>query len=72
MIFWFVADKVELIDGKPWNKKTQQFIWTGETFGPIYFDNLKTAPERVEFYVHPDTNKLVRIQQTAYKRVAKK
>ncbi|MEO6612873.1 MAG: hypothetical protein ABIN52_11920 [Chitinophagaceae bacterium] len=72
MIFWFVADKVEFIDGRPWNKKTQQFIWTGETYGPIYFDKIKTAPQHIEFYVHPDSNKLVRIEQKAYKRVAKK
>src|SRR5215831_11395497 len=37
MIFWFVADKVEMIEGKPWNKKTQKFIWTGEMMGPVYF-----------------------------------
>jgi hypothetical protein len=70
MIFWFVADKVQFIKGKPCNKKTQQFIWTGEKFGPIHFKNRKTAPQMIEFYVHPDTNKLVRIPQKAYKKVA--
>lgn len=72
MVFWFVADKVEFIDGRPWNKKSQQFIWTGETFGPIYADTIKTAPQFIEFYVHPETNQLVRIEQKAYKRVAKR
>ena len=70
MIFWFVADKVEFIDGRPWNKKSQQFIWAGEIYGPIYYDSVKTAPEHIEFYVHPDTNRLVRIEQKAFKRVA--
>ena len=22
MVFWFVADKVEFVDGRPWNKKS--------------------------------------------------
>jgi hypothetical protein len=69
MIFWFVADKVEMIEGRPWNKKTQQFIWTGEDFGPTYFTEIKSSPEMREFYVHPETNKLVRIEQKAWKRV---
>jgi hypothetical protein len=72
MIFWFVADSVEIVDGKPWNKKSQQFIWTGEQYGPIYSDNLKSAPQRIEFYVDPATNKLIRIDQKSFKRVAKK
>lgn len=69
MIFWFVADKVEMIDGRPWNKKTQQFLWTGETFGPTHYTEIKQSPEMREFYVHPETNKLVRIEQKAWKRV---
>lgn len=72
MIFWFVADKVEMIDGKPWNKKTQQFLWTGENFGPIHYTTVKQAPEMREFYVDPQTNKLVRIEQKARKRVYRK
>lgn len=72
MVFWFVADKVEFIDGRPWNKKTQQFIWTGEYFGPIHFTERKQAPQFCEFYVHPETNKLVRIEQKAFKRFYKK
>ena len=72
MIFWFVADKVEIIDGRPWNKKSQQFIWIGETFEPVYFHNRKNAPQFIEFYVHPDTNRLIRIPQKSYQRVSKK
>jgi hypothetical protein len=72
MVFWFVADKVEIIEGRPWNKKTQQFIWTGESFGPIHYSEIKQAPEFKEFYVDPETNKLVRIEQKAFKRVYKK
>jgi hypothetical protein len=72
MVYWFVADKVEFIDGRPWNKKTQQFIWTGETFGPVHHTAIKQAPEFKEFYVNPETNKLVRIEQKAFKRVYRK
>lgn len=72
MIFWFVADKVEFIGGRPWNKKTQQFIWTGESFGPVHYTEVKKSPEFIEFYVHPETNKLVRIEQKAFKRVYNK
>lgn len=71
MIFWFVADKAEFKDGKPWNKKSQQFIWTGEHVGPIYGYSKKTTPEFREFYVHPETNKLIRIEQKSFKRVTK-
>jgi hypothetical protein len=69
MVYWFVADKVEFSDGRPWNKKTQQFIWTGEKFGPVHHTEIKLAPEFREFYVDPETNKLIRIQQKAFKRV---
>jgi len=72
MIFWFVADKVEFVDGKPWNKKTQQFIWTGETLEPIYFKNKKAIPQFIEFYVHPYTNELVHIPQKSFKKITKK
>jgi hypothetical protein len=72
MIFWFVADKVEFIDGRPWNKKTQQFIWTGEDYILVHHTQMKTQPEFKEFYVDPHTKKLVRIEQKAFKRVAKK
>jgi hypothetical protein len=72
MIFWFVADKVEIIEGRPWNKKSQQFIWTDEFFGPVHYKEIKRSPQFREFYVHPDTNKLVRIEQKSFKRVYKR
>lgn len=70
MIFWFVADKVEFIDGRLWNKKSQQFIWTGEIYKLVHFSQIKTQPEFKEFYVDPTTNKLVQIQQKSFKRLA--
>lgn len=72
MIFWFVADKVEFIDGRPWNKKSQQFIWTGGEIKPVHYTQLKTQPELIEFYVHPETQKLIRIEQKSFKRLRKK
>lgn len=72
MIFMFVADKVEFIDGRPWNKRKQQFIWTGEELRPIHYTQIKQEPQRIEFYVDPNTNTLVRIEQRAFKRLIKK
>ena len=72
MIFWFVADKVEFIDGRPWNKETQQFIWTGEVSELAHHSQIKTQSEFKEFYVDPTTNKLVQIQQKSFKLVTKK
>lgn len=72
MVFWFVADKIEFIDGRPWNKKTQQFIWTGESNVSVKYPDIKVNPEIREFYVHPETNKLVRIPQPSYKRIKRK
>ena len=68
MIFWFIADKVEMIDGRPWNKKSQQFIWTGEPVAPIYWPNIKAGPEYLEFYVDPVTNKIIRIEEYGKRR----
>jgi len=72
MIFWFVADKVELIDGKLWNKRTQHFIWTGEELTPVHHTKIKSQPEFKEFYVHPQTNKLIRIKQRSSKKIFKR
>ena len=69
MVFWFVADKVEMKDGRPWNKRSQRFIWTGETIEPIH--GLNPGPQFIEFYVHPHTNKLGRVEQSI-KRKRKK
>jgi hypothetical protein len=72
MTFWFVSDKVEIIDGRPWDKKTQKFLWTGETFGPIFRGQGDQSPQFREFYVDPTTNKLLHIEQKAWKRVYNK
>lgn len=73
MIFWFVAEKVVFREGKLWNKHTQKPIWTGENTGPIGpYHETKVLPEFFEFYVHPDTNKLTRIEQRAFKRITRK
>lgn len=72
MVFWFVADKVEFIDGRPWNKKSQKFIWTGENYLLVHYTQIKTQPEFKEFYVDPNTNKLVHIEQKSFKKIAKK
>ena len=72
VIFRLVADKVEIIDGRPWNKKTQQFIWTGGPIESIHHTEIKRQPELREFYVDPDTNKLARIQQKSFKKLIKR
>ena len=67
MIYWFVADKVEIRDEKLWNKRTQKFIWNGESVEPKPFEQRVDMPEWKEFYVDPATNKLVHIQQKSTK-----
>lgn len=61
--------KVEIVDGKPWNKQTQQFIWTGGEFARPDFDNLKQAAELREFYVDPETKALIHVPQLNFKKV---
>ena len=73
VVFWFVADKVAFVDGRPWNKKSQQFIWTGEAVSAsFHWTEFKSQPQFIEFYVHPGTNKLVQIEQKSFKRRQKK
>lgn len=72
MVFWFVADKVELISGRPWNKKSQKFICTGEDVAKsVHWTEIKSQPQYIEFYVDPDSNKLIRIEQKSFKRRTK-
>ncbi|MEM6806802.1 MAG: hypothetical protein AAF696_35705 [Bacteroidota bacterium] len=56
-IQWYVADKVEFREGKLVNLRDNYFIAT-ETDSPYYF---RRRYRRLEFYVDPDTNKLMRI-----------
>ena len=72
MIFRFLADKGEIVDGRPWNKKTQQFLWTGEIYGPEEYAQFSRPPEMREFYVDPQTNKLIRIEPKAGKSIYRK
>ena len=73
MVFWFVADKVELVDGRLWNKESQLFIWTGEAVkGSVHWTEIKYQPQFIEFYVDPETHKLIRIEQKSFKRRVKK
>jgi len=67
MVFWFVANEVEVIDGRLWDRKKQKFIWNeklrqeGQT-GKYWSDSVQ-----YEFYVDPTTNLLQHIQQKSYK-----
>lgn len=67
MIYWFVADKVEIRDGRLWNRKSQQFIWTGQLLESQTLERKTDMQGMKEFYVDPGTNKLVHIQQKAIK-----
>ncbi len=62
IVFWFVADKIELIDGNPYNRKSNKFIWTPEQGEYNFsFDNS-------DFYVCPLTNKLLRVEDKPSKK----
>ena len=62
IIFRFVADKIELIDGRPYNKKRNKFIWTPEE-GEFNIDL-----DNSDFYVCPLTNKLLRVEDKHTKK----
>jgi hypothetical protein len=67
---WYVADKVEVIDGRLWNKRSNKFIYTGGGFNLEHFSLRAQNEEIMEFYVDPATNKLIHNQQKAFKRIA--
>ena len=67
IIYEFVADKVEIRNGRPWNKKSQRFIWAGESIDTNTPGQIADRLEWKEFYVDPDTNKLMHIQQKSIK-----
>jgi hypothetical protein len=52
IIYWFVADKIEFVDGMPWDKSEQKFLQL--TNEPYSFAKIFK-----EFYVNPETNKLM-------------
>lgn len=65
IVFWFVADKIEIIDNKPFNKKTNKFIWTPDQ------GDYQLGFDTSEFYVDPLTNKLFKVEDRATKRKTK-
>jgi hypothetical protein len=65
IVFWFVADKVEIIDGVLYNKKTNKKIWTPDVKDNIYYEYFK-------FYVCPLSNNLLRINNTPSQKTTKK
>lgn len=67
MIFWFVADEVEIIEEKLWDKKKQKFIWTGNLDAQETMKKQWLSHIFYEFYVDPTTNLLQHIQQKTYK-----
>jgi hypothetical protein len=70
VIFWFVADKVEFVNGGLWNKETQKFIWTDGPYVLRHISAIQLSPECREFYVDPDTNKLRHIPQRSFKKIS--
>ena len=65
IIFWFVADKVEIIEGKPFNKKTNKHIWTPEQ-GDYSFEY-----DYMDFYIDPVNNKLCKVADKPSSRKTK-
>jgi len=70
VIYWFVAHRVEFIDGKLWNKESQKLIWTGGPYFMRHRFESRFNPEFREFYVDPFTNELVQIPQLSFKKIS--
>lgn len=64
-VFLFVADKVEIVDGLLYNKKSNAFISIPEPAD--YHQRLDCS----SFYVCPLTNKLLRIEDRPNKKISK-
>ena len=71
-IFWFVADRVDIREGKLWNRENRKYIWREED--SEFLNTLKHPdfPDWKEFYVDPETNTLKQIPQKSLKRIYKK
>jgi hypothetical protein len=69
VVFWFVADKVQITDRGIWNKETQKFLWQEELLIQSHIAEIRLNPEFREFYVDPNTNKLKHIPQRSFKRI---
>ena len=68
---WYVADKVEIKDGKLWNKRSQKYIYTEGQYMLTHYSEIKLSEDIFEFYVDPGTNKLIHNTQKAFKRITK-
>jgi len=68
-VFWYVADKVEILNGQIWNLKSNTFIPTNNE--ELYSHWTKNF-RYMEFYVDPENNELVRIQDFESQKVTKK
>lgn len=65
IIFWFVADKTKLIDGRPYDLKTNKYIWTPD------LNEQEMDFKHIDFYVHPVTNLLIRVEDRPTKKETK-
>jgi hypothetical protein len=68
---WYVADKVEIKDGKLWNKRSQKYIYTEGQYILRHYSEIKLSEDIFEFYVDPGTNKLIHNPHKAFKRITK-
>jgi hypothetical protein len=59
---WYVSDKVELKEGKLWDLREQKFIYMGGERMHTSPHAKSLAEHTTEFYVDPETNKLMQIQ----------
>jgi len=63
MIFWFVANDVEITVEGLWNRKSQKYIWTDGLFESKDISDRWHHLQFIEFYVDPETNSLMHIPQ---------
>ena len=62
---WYVSDKVELKEGRLWDRRKQKFIYDGGEYKHTHFSERILAEHITEFYVDPETHKLMQIQHKA-------
>jgi len=68
---WYVADKIEIKEGRLWNKRSQKYIYVGGEYEHTHFSERALAEQIIEFYVDPESNKLMHIPHKAFKRIIK-
>ncbi len=67
-VYWYVADKVEIREGQIWNLKDNAFIPTNND--ELYSHWSKNF-RYMEFYVDPESNELVKINDFESRKVTK-